>query len=319
MGLEPVRFGLLNTANINEKLLDTRTPSGDPFTFDAVGSRDLAKAQAYAAENGIARAHGSYEDLLADPEIEAVYIALPNALHQEWTVKALRAGKHVLCEKPFSRIPAAVEEAFDVAEQEGLVLMEAAMWRLNPQTQLFKELLPAIGELRSIHATFSFVLDWEPDVRLDKPLGGGALLDIGFYCVSGIRLVAGREPDRVYAAARYGRGGVDERMSGTLRFGDLLATFECGFDGTHRSLAALGSEGDLYTEDPWQSASGIVLLNGQERVVEPVSSYRLELENFAAAVRGTGTPGISRAESLGQARVLDALLRSAELGQPIDL
>ena len=169
-----MRIGLLTTANINRQLLATRGDS-KAYSFDAVGSRELARAQAYAKEWEIARAHGSYVDVLADPDLDAIYIALPNVLHHEWTMRALAAGKHVLCEKPYTRNPAEIDEAFDEAQRRGLVLMEAYMWRHNPQTKLFVELLPRIGELRAIHATFSFVLDWEPDVRLDKPLGGGAL------------------------------------------------------------------------------------------------------------------------------------------------
>jgi predicted dehydrogenase len=313
-----VRFGLLTTANINRNLLETRR-DGAPYEFVAVGSRDAARAAAYAREHGLERAHGSYEELLADEELDAVYVALPNALHHEWTMRALAHDKHVLVEKPYTRRPEQVEEAWAEAARRGVVLMEAYMWRHNPQTKLMVDLLPRIGELQAIHATFSFRLERDENVRLERDLGGGALLDVGCYCVSGARLLAGREPDRVYAEAARGRGGVEERVAGTLRFGDVVATFQCGFTSEHRSLVAIGSEGTLAAPDPWHSAEARVLLDGEEHAVDRVDSYRLELENFAAAVRGDAPPLLGRADSLGQARALDALLRSAELGAPVEL
>jgi predicted dehydrogenase len=312
-----VRIGLLTTAGINGKLLAQR--DADAYSFDAVGSRDPARAEAYAAEQGIARAHRSYEGVLADPELDAVYVALPNALHHEWTLRALAAGKHVLCEKPYTRRPEQVGEAWDEAARRGLVLMEAFMWRHSRQTALLLELLPELGELVSIAASFSFALTREADVRLDRELGGGSLLDVGCYCVSASRLLAGREPDRVYAEQRLGRGGVDERMAGVLRFGEVPATFGCGFDAEHRSLVALGTKGELRVPDPWHSEGAHVFLNGEERRAEDVDPYRLQLENFAAAVRGDAEPLLGREDALGQARTLDALLRSAETGAPVEL
>jgi xylose dehydrogenase (NAD/NADP) len=311
VGVSPVRIGLLTTANINRNLLATRGDS-DAYSFDAVGSRDRSRAEAYAREWGIDRAHGSYEELLSDPAIDAVYIALPNVLHHEWTMHALAAGKHVLCEKPYTRLPEQVDEAFDEADRRGLVLMEGYMWRHNPQTKLFVELLPHIGELRAVHATFSFVLDWKQDVRLDRALGGGSLLDVGCYCVSALRLVAGSDPGPVHAEQVLGRGGVDEGFAGLLRFGDVLGTFQCGFGSDHRSLVAIGSKGELRAPDPWHSSESRVYLNGDEHRSTPASSYLRELENFAAAVRGEARPLLGRADALGQARTLDALFRSAE-------
>jgi xylose dehydrogenase (NAD/NADP) len=316
--VQPVRIGLLTTAGINRKLLDTRE-EGTPYELAAVGSRDLARAEEYARECGIERAHGSYDGLLADPELDAVYIALPNALHREWTLRALDAGKHVLCEKPYTRWPEQVDEAWDEAEARGLVLMEAFMWRHSPQTALFVELLPEIGELSALHSMFSFRLTEDVNVRLERDLGGGSLLDVGCYCVSALRLLASREPDRVHGEAWLGRGGVDEGFAGLLRFGDVLGTFQCGFRSEHRSLVAVGSEGELRTRDPWHSSESRLWLNGAERRSTLANPYRLELENFAAAIRGEAEPLVGRAESLGQARALDALLRSAESGRPVDL
>jgi xylose dehydrogenase (NAD/NADP) len=314
-----IRIGLLTTANHNRRLLATRH-DGAPYSFAAVASRDPARAEAYAREWGIERAHGSYDALLADTDLDAAYIALPNALHHEWTLRALHAGKHVLCEKPYSRRPEEVEEAWAEAERRGLVLMEAYMWRHLPQTALAVELLPRIGALESLHSTFSFVLDREPDVRLDRALGGGSLLDLGCYCVSGLRLLAGREPGRLYGEQRLGRGGIDEAFSAVLRFGDVLGTFTCGFTAQeHRSLVAHGAGGELRLQDPWHALEPGVYLNGEHHPAEAVSAYRRELENFAAAVNGEGEPLLGRADALRQARALDALLRSAESGRPVTL
>ncbi len=306
-----IRFGLLSTANINQHLLATRDDA-QGYEIVAVGSRDQARADAYAREHRIERAHGSYEALLADPGLDAIYVALPNALHHEWTVRALETGKHVLCEKPFSRHPQDVEDAFAVAERAGLRLMEGFMWRHNPQTARLLELLPEIGELVAIRATFAFVNDREHDVRLSSELDGGALLDLGCYCISGSRLLAGREPDRVYGEIVRGRGGVDEVATALLRFGDVTAELACSFRSDHQGLEAIGTLGSLYVPDPWHARAGLIVVNGREERVAPTSSYLLELENFSAAIRGEAEPLLGRDDALGQARALDAIFRSAE-------
>jgi len=192
-----VRLGLLSTANINRLVLAGARASSEVEVV-AVASRDGARAEEYARDHGIGRAHGSYEALLADPEVDAVYISLPNSLHVDWSVRALEAGKHVLCEKPFSRRPMDVDRAFGAAERAGRVLAEAFMYRHHPQTKRVSELVRegAIGELRAIRAAFSFPLADRENVRMRPELDGGALMDVGCYCVSGSRLLGG-EPERV--------------------------------------------------------------------------------------------------------------------------
>jgi xylose dehydrogenase (NAD/NADP) len=313
-----LQIGLLSTANVNRHLLATRH-AGAPYEFAAVGSRDRARAEAYAREWRIPRAHGSYDELLADPELDAVYVALPNALHHAWTMRALAAGKHVLCEKPYSRHSEEVEEAWDEAARRGLVLMEAFMWRHSPQTALMLELLPKVGELQALQATFSFRLTRDDDVRLVRELDGGSLLDVGCYCVSALRLLAGREPERAYGEHVLGRGGVDESFAGVLCFGEVLGSFHCGFRSEHRSIVAIGSKGELDAPDPWQSSEARVYLNGAKHRSEHVSSYLLELLNFAAAINGDGDPLLGRADALGQAHTLGALLRSAEAVESVQL
>jgi predicted dehydrogenase len=314
-----MRLGIVSTARINLLVLAGARASKDVDVV-AVGSRDAARAEAYAREHGIPRAHGSYEALLADPEVDAVYISLPNSLHHEWTMRSLAAGKHVLCEKPYSRRPAEVEEAFAAAEAAGLHLLEAFMWRHNPQTRRLLELLPEIGELRAIRATFAFRLEDEANVRMRPELDGGALMDVGCYCVSGARLLAGAEPERVLAEQVTSRTGVDLQLAGVLRFpGDVTAELTSSFAFDHQGLEAIGSEGTLFVPDPWHCRAGLIVLNGKKIRVEPQDSYRLELENLAAAIRGEAEPLLGHADALGQARTIEALYRAAAEGTAVEL
>src|SRR5947209_11328356 len=219
-----------------------------------MASRDPARAREILAPYPDARVLESYESLLADPRVEAVYNPLPNSLHIEWTLRALQAGKHVLCEKPLSRHAHEVERAFEVAEREGRLLMEAFMYRHNPQTRRLTELVRegAVGRLRLIRAAFSFNATDPSNIRLSSALDGGALMDVGCYCVSGARLLAG-EPERVYAEQVIGGDGVDVTFAATMRFGDdVLAQFDAGLALADRDeLDAVGEEGSLFLDDPW--------------------------------------------------------------------
>jgi predicted dehydrogenase len=282
-----------------------------PFEVVAVSSRDGARAEAYAATHGIPRAHGSYDGLLADGDVDAVYIALPNALHFEWTMRALAAGKHVLVEKPFTRQPERVEQAWAEAERRSLVLVEGYMWRHSAQTRLLLSLLPQLGELQAVHSWFFDVVPREQDVRFVPSLGGGALLDIGCYCVGALRLIAGREPDHASAEAVLGQGGVDERFTGMLRFGELTATFACGFHGKTNTLEVLGANGRLHVPRAFSDPDGVVVLNGEEHRTEAMDDYRAQLADFCAAIRGEHPPLIGREDTRGQAKALDDLLRAA--------
>jgi xylose dehydrogenase (NAD/NADP) len=319
-----VSWGFLSTANINDKLLAGAAES-DRADVIAVASRDSERAEAYARERGIERAYGSYEALLADPDVEAVYISLPNSLHVEWSVRALEAGKHVLCEKPLSRRTADVERAFDVAEQSGRLLMEAFMYRHNPQTARLKELVDggAIGRLRLVRAAFSFLLADAGNVRLNASLDGGGLMDVGCYCVSGIRLLAG-EPERIYGEQVLGESGVDELFTGTMRLpSEVLAQFDAGLVLPERDeLEAIGEEGSLFLDDPWHCQRPMIELRTEDRVeeiaVEPADSYRLQLENMSDAIRGEAEPLVGREDAVGQARAIEALYRSATEGRPVN-
>jgi D-xylose 1-dehydrogenase (NADP+, D-xylono-1,5-lactone-forming) len=315
-----MRLGILSTARINQLLLAGARES-DRVEVTAVASRDAARAKAYAREHGIERAHESYDALLADESVDAVYVPLPNSMHVDWSIQALEAGKHVLCEKPLSRHPADVERAFDAAERAGLVLTEAFMYRHNPQTARLKELVDGgeIGELRVIRAAFSFTIADEANIRLAADLDGGALMDVGCYCVSGARLLAG-EPKRVHGVSVEERG-VDTTFAGALEFaGGVVAQFDCGFRVPMRDeLETVGTEGSLFLDDPWHCRRPVIELRRDGEVrelkLEPADSYRLELENLADAISGEAEPLLGRDDALGQARAIDALYRSAGSGE----
>jgi predicted dehydrogenase len=322
---QPVTWGIVSTADINRKVIPGAKAS-PKVDLQAVASRDLERARAYASEWEIPRAYGSYEELLGDDEIEAVYISLPNTLHVEWSIRALEAGKHVLCEKPLSRRPDDAAAAFDAADRAGRFLMEAFMWRHNPQTARLVELVQegAIGELRLVRSVFSYGLYDTSNIRLRTEVEGGALMDVGCYNVSASRLLGG-EPERVFGEAWFGPTGTDWVFTATMRFPhDVLATFDCGTALPNRDeLEAIGSEGSLFLDDPWHVLKpGIELRRGDEveRIeIEQQDSYRLELENLSDAIRGEATPLLGRGDAMGQARALEALHRSATTSTPVAL
>jgi D-xylose 1-dehydrogenase (NADP+, D-xylono-1,5-lactone-forming) len=321
----PVRWGIVSTADINRKVIPGAKAS-PKVELVGVASRTQDRAEQYASWWEIPRAYGSYEALLADDNVEAVYISLPNTLHCEWSIKALEAGKHVLCEKPLSRHPDEVTAAFDAADRAGRLLSEAFMWRHNPQTARLKELVEqgAIGQLSLVRSVFSYALFDEDNIRLQPEVEGGALMDVGCYNVSASRFLAG-EPERVFGEAWYGPTGTDWVFAGTMRFpGDVIASFDCGTALTNRDeLEAIGSEGSLFLDDPWHCLSPVIELRRDDDVerieIERQDSYRLELENVSDAIRGTSELLLARDDAMGQARALEALHASASTNEPVSL
>jgi predicted dehydrogenase len=317
MATSLVKWGILSTADINRKVIPGAKAS-PKVDLIAVASRTQERADAYAAEWEIPRAYGTYEKLLADPEIEAVYISLPNTMHTEWSIKAVEAGKHVLCEKPFTRHPDEITQAWDAADKAGRLLSEAFMYRHNPQTKKAKELVDsgAIGELRRVRSTFSYGLYDESNIRLRTDVEGGALMDVGCYNVSWSRWIAG-EPERVQGEAWYGPSGTDWVFTGTMRFpNDVIALFDCGTAMTNRDeVEIVGSEGSLFLDDPYHCNKPVIELrreDGVERIeLEREDSYRLELENLSDAIRGEAELLLGREDAMGQARTLEALHESA--------
>ena len=316
----PVRWGILSTAAINSRLLPAFRESS-VLELVAVASRSEDRADEYARTEGISRAYGSYEALLEDADVEAVYISLPNSLHVEWSILALEAGKHVLCEKPLDRRPLQVERAFDAADRAGRLLMEAFMYRHHPQTVRALELVQggAIGDLRLVRSAFGFTARGVDNVRLQADLDGGALMDVGCYCVSITRLLAG-EPEAVNGRAVVGPSDVDLRFAGMLALpGSVLAHFDCGLDVPAFSVVEIvGSAGTLRIPRPFLISDAEIEHahdGAVDRIEIPAAdSYTLELENMSAAIRGTTEPLLGRADALGQARVIEALYESADRG-----
>ncbi len=320
-----LRWGLLSTARINRALIPP-LKSSPRNQVTTVASRDLAKAEAYAQEWGIPRALGSYEALLADPEIDVIYIPLPNQLHAEWAIRALEAGKHVLCEKPLAIHLAEVDAMAAAAHKAGRVLMEAFMYRHHPQTLKVQALVRegAIGRLQALKGAFSFSLTRDGDVRLAADLGGGSLWDVGCYPVSYMRAVAGVEPVEVFAQQWIGRGGVDEAFFGQLRFPDgVFGQFDSAFRSPYRThMEIVGSEGVLVVPKPFaiRDGSHIVLRRGdeEETIAFPAQDLYLgQVENMADAILN-GTPTrLPVADSRHNVATLLALYQSAASGQPV--
>jgi predicted dehydrogenase len=323
MTYEPVRWGIISTADIN-RLVIPPAKASPKVDLVAVASRTQERADEYAAEWEIPRAYGSYEALLADLEIDAVYISLPNTMHVDWSIKAAEAGKHVLCEKPMDSSPDRVDDAFDAADRAGTFLTEAFMWRHNPQTKRLRELLDegVVGEPRLVRAVFSYGLYDSDNIRLRTDVEGGALMDVGCYCISGSRLVAG-EPESVYGRQWTGPSGTDWVFTASLQFPENVAgLFDCGTAMTNRDeLEVVGSEASLFLDDPWHCRKPVIeIRRGQEveRVeVEPADSYQLELENLSDAIRGEGRPLLARDDAVAQARVIEALFESSRIDEPI--
>jgi D-xylose 1-dehydrogenase (NADP+, D-xylono-1,5-lactone-forming) len=320
---EPVRWGILSTARINRRLIPVAHASGKAELL-GVASRDQTRAEAYARQWEIPRAYGSYESLLADDEIEAVYISLPNNLHVEWSIRALAAGKHVLCEKPMGKRAAEVEEAFDIAERAGRLLSEAFMYRHNPQARRLRKLLDegAIGEPSVVRARFGFALFDTDNIRLRRDVEGGSLMDVGCYCVNGSRLVAG-EPELAFGQQLIGASGTDWVFTGSLRFpGEVFGFFDSWTGLPERDeIEVVGTEGSLFLDDPWHATEPVIEVRRDgdtERIeLEQADSYLLELENVSDAIRGEGELLLGRADAVGNARALEALASSAESGLPV--
>jgi xylose dehydrogenase (NAD/NADP) len=320
-----VSWGFLSTAFINDWVLD-ELQGCDEVDVVAVASRDAAKAEKYAKERGIERAHASYEALLEDPDVEAVYVPLPNSMHTEWTLRALEAGKHVLVEKPFTSRGEDVERVFELARKKDLLVMEAFMYRHNPQTLALARLIDegAIGTLQTINSTWRVRNDDPDSIRFVPALEGGSLGDVGSYCVSITRLLAG-EPEQVYAEQVLGETGVPLRFFGVLRFpGGVVGHFDDAITSPMRGMIEVsGDLGWLTITDPFLCKTPGIELHREDEVeriaVESGKSYRLEFENLSAAIRGKEEPRLGYEDALGQARTMEALTRSATEGRPVRL
>jgi predicted dehydrogenase len=326
-----LRWGLLGTARINRSLIPAiRAAAGHELT--AVASRSAEKAAEYAAQWEIPRPIGSYEALLSVPDIDVIYIPLPNSLHVEWTLRAIAAGKHVLCEKPLALSVEDVDRIADAATRAGVIVAEGFMYRHHPQTLQVRQLVRdgTIGELRFIRGSFTFTLDREHDVRFDPALGGGSVWDVGCYPISMARYLAEAEPVEVFGAATLGPTGIDEGFAGQMRFSDRLhAQFDCGFRAPFRTEVELvGTTGAIRLTRPFKPGlkETILLSRGQEPESIPVQGdvagnelYVGQILDLGAAILDGATPRVTLADSRGTIATILALLRSAREGRPVAL
>ncbi len=322
-----LHWGLLSTARINRALIPPLRVSPRNRLL-AVGSRSQDSANAYAREWNIPKAHASYEALLADPEIDVIYNSLPNHLHKEWTIKAVEAGKHVLCEKPIGLTPAEVDEMAAAAQKHGKVVAEAFMYRHHPQTLKVKELVEsgAIGKLQLIRGSFTFRMKTEVNIRLNPEMGGGSIWDVGCYPISYARYLAGAEPVEVFGAQVRGASGVDDSFFGQMKFpGEIYAQFDSGFRTPYRThLEVVGSEGTITVPSPFKPGLDESITLYREDRTEQLSIPRQELyigevEDLADCILTGKTPRVTLADSRANVAAIVALLQSAQSGQSVRL
>jgi predicted dehydrogenase len=325
-----VSWGVLGAANIGLEKVIPGMQRGELSRVDAIASRDLAKAQAAASKLGIARAYGAYEELLADPAIEAVYIPLPNELHVPWTIRALEAGKHVLCEKPIALDADEAQALVAARDRTGKVVAEAFMVRHHPQWRRAREIARsgAIGEARAIQTFFAYRLLDADNIR-NKPPGGGALYDIGCYAILTARYVFGAEPTRVVASLDIDpKFGTDRLASALIEFpGGRRLTFTCATQLPNcQQVTIVGEAGRVEVAIPFNALidrpmrimvdSGVDLVGGGAKVEEfPVcDQYTLQGDAFSRAVLGEAPLEFPIEDAIANMRVIDAAFRSAKSG-----
>jgi D-xylose 1-dehydrogenase (NADP+, D-xylono-1,5-lactone-forming) len=322
-----LNWGLLSTAHINRALI-TPLRASKRNQLLAVGSRQQGSADEYAREWKIPRAHGSYETLINDPEIDVIYNSLPNHLHAEWTIKALRAGKHVLCEKPFALSLAEADAMISASRETGRVLAEAFMYRHHPQTLKVQEMVEGgtLGELQAVKGAFTFTLTRENDIRSKKETGGGSIWDVGCYPISYTRTIMRSEPTEVFGWQVMGAGGADVSFFGQMRFpGETHAQFDCGFKSPLRSqIEIIGSLGTLDIPEPFKPGRGdkiyLTRADRTETIKIPGGElYIGEVEDMADAILLGKPTRISLADSRGNTAVILALIESAAKGKPVHL
>ena len=322
-----LNWGLLSTAKINRALI-TPLRNSARNKLSAVASRSAASAQAYAREWNIERSFGSYEALLADPDIQVIYNPLPNHLHAEWTIKALMAGKHVLCEKPMGLTPAEVDAMAEAAAKYNRVVAEAFMYRHHPQTLKVKELVEngSIGTLQAVRGAFTFKMSTNTNIRLVPEWGGGSIWDVGCYPISYTRFIIGAEPLEVFGQQVTGSTGIDDSFFGQMKFpGDIYAQFDSGFRTPYRThMEIIGSEGTITIPSPFKPGLDEKILLAAAGVTESIDVpaqelYIGEVEDMADCILTSKTQRVSLAESRANVAAIVALLESAKTGRPVQL
>ena len=325
MSTKVLNWGLLSTARINRSLIPPLRASKRNHLL-AVASRSPESADAYAKEWKIERAHGSYEALLADPEINVIYNPLPNHLHAEWTIKAVEAGKHVLCEKPLALTVDEVDAISAAAQKHGRVVSEAFMYRHHPQTLKVQEVVKngSIGTLKLLRGSFSFVLDDKVNIRLDPAMGGGSVWDIGCYPISYMRTVVGAEPKSVYGQQVTGPTGIDDTFVGQLHFGDdVFGQFDSSFSiPFHTYMEFVGSDATLVVPNPFKPGLNekiYLMRDGKTKTIKVKGEmlYLGEVEDMTNAISLGKSSRISLEDSRANVATILALLESARTNKPV--
>ncbi len=331
----PLQIGIFGAAKIARLFVEAVRPSAK-VQVRAVASRDAERAQTFARDCRIPQVHATYDSLLADSAIHAIYIPLPNNLHAKWSIRAVEAGKHVLCEKPLTTSAGDAEAMFAAARRHNVYLVEGYPYRAQPQTLKLRELLARgeIGRIQLIQASFGFALGDAANIRLDPDLGGGALMDAGSYPASLVRLIAGERPARVHAIARWGESGVDRTLVGSIEFSNgVLAQIACSFaTARHRHAIIIGESGSITTSyfNDTSAAFPPVLevrrgsgWDAQQETIQTsaINGFLAEAEAFYDLVaygweRWTGS---TPEESVDTMLMLEALAASARHGNVIDL
>jgi len=327
MPTQPLRWGLLSTADINKALIPPLRIS-KRNKLVAVASRSQEKADAYAREKKIPRAYGSYADLLADPDIDVIYNPLPNHLHAEWTIKAVEAGKHVLCEKPLALSLDEVDAMAAAAERHSRVVAEALMYRTHPQTLKVKQLVDSgkLGKVKVVRGSFTYDETPSDSYRRNPEMGGGGLWDVGSYPLSYMRMILAMEPLEVFGWQVMGPTGVDEMFAAQLRFpGDVYAQFDCSVKiPYHVFMEIVGDGGTLIIPEPFNPGTKEKLYlacNGKTEVisVKGPDTYFGEVEDLADAILLGKPPRVSLADSRANVAAILALFQSAKTEKPVFL
>lgn len=334
---DQIKWGIIGNANISRACVLPAIQASRNGTVIALGTQHPHAAAALAEKHQIPNIYDSYEAVIQDPSVEAVYIPLPNHLHFPWTLKALEAGKHVLCEKPLALNETEAEQMAAAAQSCNLLLMEALMYRFHPRSLQIKHLVDTgkIGRLRHVHSAFCFCMNEDQfmvsdNFRLDPDTGGGALWDVGCYCVSLTRWIMGEEPSHVQGEAVFSSRGVDIQFNGILRFPDgRMATFEAGFvSALQQTFTVSGDAGIIELPHdafiPWErdaryTIRGVEDESGKVHVVPGADEYQLMVEHFSDAIHKSVSLSNPPQKSIHNMRALDALLRSAREGTRIAL
>jgi D-xylose 1-dehydrogenase (NADP+, D-xylono-1,5-lactone-forming) len=313
-----IKWGILGYAGIARKNVLPEMKNASNAVFYAIASRDPAKLEECRKAYNPSRLYNSYDGLLNDPDVEAVYIPLPNHMHMEWSVKAMRKGKHVLCEKPIALNTAECRAMLDESRKNGVKLMEAFMYRYSDRTRKLKALLESqvIGEIKAIRSCFRFLLDRPADYRLKPEMGGGSLYDVGCYPVNFISMVLGKEPVSMDAAC-VKHNGVDTGFAAVLKYpGDVLCTIESGFNSSFRAVSeVIGTKGLIEVPDTFMGSKGFITVTsggGVRKIpVKRSARYRLEIEDFSGAIIQNREPLLNMDESLRNIGTIEQLMKKA--------